>query len=230
MLCQVCFLTEASMHVLDRPPDDPLVETHYCPACYERKYIRLPTGSIVVADDPPSAPPPAFPRLRFAIKDLMLLAGSYAIINAALALFMRSGLVRGTPAQIQAWTIRAFLVANPFFAFFWVEIAILQCLRRLHVHKLTGGQCRFHSKSFSQLIASRMAWEAASPLGRAALVLCLAWPFTWLLWMGLLIPRRAVYFIITRNDPLLTAAVFVLVIWGIWMLLYWGLVASTRQS
>ena len=87
MLCEMCFLAEASVHVLDRPSGDGLDETHYCLDCYDLKYVNPPTGWVMVPDDPPHpAGPPAFPWLRFAIKDLMILAGIFAVMNAALDL------------------------------------------------------------------------------------------------------------------------------------------------
>jgi hypothetical protein len=100
MLCRTCFQSQATFHVLDRPSGDGLVESHYCLACYERRYARPPAGRLAVADDPTkSVAPTAFPLLRFRIKELMLVAAFFALLNAALVLFLRSGLVWVRPAR-----------------------------------------------------------------------------------------------------------------------------------
>jgi hypothetical protein len=136
MICRICFQAQATFHVLDRRSDDRLVESHYCPACYERKYVNPQTGWIAVPDDPPPADPPAFPQLRFTIRDLMILAAGFAVINAILALFLRSGLVGGTPAHVRAVTIRLFLIVNTLFAVFLAWFARYSWIK---LHELTGG-------------------------------------------------------------------------------------------
>ncbi len=230
MLCRMCFQAQATFHVLDGPSDDRLVESHYCPACYESLYVHPPTGSIAVADDPPPADPPAFLWLRFTIRDLMILAAGFAIINAVLVLFMRSGLVGGTPVHVRAVTIRLFLVMNPFFAVFLAEFALYSWIKKLYLHELTGSLPPPELKAIPRNVVWMIAWERATLLGRVFYYLCLTWPFTWFLWFGLLIPRRALYYIATRNDPLLVAAVLCLFLVGVEIALFWGLVASTRRG
>jgi hypothetical protein len=229
MLCRMCFQAEATVHVLDRPSSDGLVESHYCPACYALKYVNPPTRWLVVSDDSLPAPPPAFPRPRFTIRDLMIIAGLFAILNASVALFMRSGLVKGTPARIQEWTTWAFLVANPSFAIFLVEIVILSWLRKMHLHKITGGLPVSQLKAICRLAEWRIAWEGASLLERALLILCSLWPFTWFFWFGFLIPRRTFYFLATKCGPMLVVAALPLIVFGVETFLLWGLVASTRR-
>ena len=229
MLCRMCFQAQATFHVLDRPSGDRLVESHYCPACYERKYINPPTGWIAVPDDPPPTDPPAFPRLRFTIRDLMTLAAGFAIINAVLALFMRSGLVGGTPAHVRAVTIKVFLVMNPFVAVFLAEFALYSWIKKLFLHELTGGLPAPELKAIPRNVMWSIAWERATLLGRVFYYLCLTWPFTWFLWFGLLIARRALYYIATRNDPLLVAAALCSFLVGVEIALFWGLVTSTRR-
>ena len=169
MLCWVCFRAEATIHVLDRPSDDPRVESHYCPACYELKYVNPPTP----------ADPPAFPLSRFTIKGLMIVVAIFALINAALALLTRSGPVQGTPAQFRAWTVKAFLIANPFFAILLVECVTMEWLRRRRLHKITGGVPLPHPAAFNQ-------WEGASPLEYLFGGLGLVWPLVFIL----VFPRR----------------------------------------
>jgi hypothetical protein len=230
MLCRTCFQCQATFHVLDRPSDDGLVESHYCLACYEHLYGRPPTGRLSAADDPPKpADPLAFPRPRFAIKDLMWLAGSFAVLNAALALFMRSGLVQGTPAQVETWTIKAFLIANPFFGVLLAEFALHASLRKRHLHQLSDGVRLPDPKAIPRLVEI-IAWERASLPGRACFILYRMGPllFIWV-WASSWIPRRILYSIAIRNDPWLVAAAAVSLAVGLQVALFWALVASTRR-
>ncbi len=127
MICQMCLQAQATMHLFDRASGDRLVESHYCAACYDLKYA-----------DPP-ARPPAFPRPRFRIKDLMILAGVFAVPNAAIVLIMRSGLVPGTPAQVRDWTMKAFLAFNLGFGILWAYMLLVRWLAAVRSHKMTGG-------------------------------------------------------------------------------------------
>jgi hypothetical protein len=191
--------------------------------------VHPPTGWIAVPDDPPPDLTPAFPRPRFTIKDQMIVAGLFAILNAALALFMRSGLLKGTPAQIQEWTTEAFLIANPSFAIFLVEVVAFSRLRRLHLHQITGGLPPSRLKSICRSVEWRIAWEGASLLERVLLISCVMWPLTWLFWFGLLIPRRALYFITVKCGFWSVAAAFPPIVFGVETFLLWGLVASARR-
>jgi hypothetical protein len=216
--------------VLDRPSDDGLVESHYCLGCYEHRYVRPPTGRLAVVDDPlKPADPPAFPLSRFAIKDMMLIAGFFAVLNAALAAFMRSGLIPGSPAQIDWWAIKASLIVNPFFAILLVESICLSWLRKVHLRKITGDVPLPQLKAIRRLDEWTIAWEGASPRERVLLILCLTWPFTWFYWSCLLIPRWILNAIIDRNDFGLVVAAVPLIVLCIEAFLLWGLVASTRR-
>lgn len=228
MLCRMCFQAEASMHVLDRPSGDGLIETHYCPACYALKYVDPPTGWIAVPDDAPPVLPPAFPMRRFAIRDMMIVAGYFAVLNAALALFVRSGLIRGTPAHVQERTNEVFLVANSACALLLAEIAISSWLRKRHFYKITGG-LRPDQWKGARRFAGRIAWEGASPLERVLLILCLTWPFTWPLWLGLLFHMQVLQRILDRSSPLVFTAALPLIVLGIETVLLWGLVAAARR-
>ncbi len=229
MLCQACFQAEASMHVLDRPSDDRLVESHYCLACYELKYVNPPTGWIAVPDDAPPVLPPAFPMRRFAIRDMMIIAGIFAILNAAIALFLRSGLIKGTPTQLREWTTRAFLVANPSVAIFLAEVTLHTWLRRLHLHQITGGLPPSRLKSICRSVERRIAWEGACPLERALLIACTVWPLTLPIGFAWWIPRRVLSLVIARCDPWLLIAAIPLMIMGVQTVLLCGLIASTRR-
>jgi hypothetical protein len=228
MLCRVCFRAEASMHVLDRPSCDGLIETHYCLACYDLKYVNPPTGWIAVPDDSPPALPPAFPMRRFAIRDMMIVAGFFAVLNAALALFVRSGLIRGTPAHVQERAIEVFLVANSACALLLAEIAIFSWLRKRYFHKITGGSPPDRLKGARRL-TGRIAWEGASPLERVLLILCLTWPFTWLFWLGMLFHMRVLHRILYWTSPLVFTAALPLIVLGIETVLLGGLFAAARR-
>jgi hypothetical protein len=225
MLCRTCFQAQATFHVLDRPSDDGLVESHYCVACYERRYVHPPTGWLAAADGPPGpADAPALPLLRFTIKDLMLIAGFFAILNAALALFMRSGLIMGSPAQIYDRTIKAFLILNPFFAVLLVESVCLSWLRKVHLRKITGNVPRSQLKAIRRPDEWTIAWEGACPLERVLLILCLWWPVTWLVWSLVCIRPIA-----ARYGLGVVAAVLPLVLLCVQALLLSGLVVSARR-
>jgi hypothetical protein len=229
MRCWMCFQAQATFHVLDQPTADGLFESHYCAACYESLYIHPLIGSIAVADDPPPADPAAFPRLRFTIRVLMTLAAGFAIINAVLALFMRSGLVGGTPAHVRDVTIRLFLFVNTLVAVFLVEFSLYTWTNKLFLHELTGGAPRPDLKAFYWNAAWMIAWERATLLRRVFYHLCLTWPFTRFMCLGLLIPRRALYDVAARNDPLLVAVALGSFVVGVEIALCWGLVPSARR-
>jgi hypothetical protein len=127
MLCRMCLEAEATIHMLDRPSAEKVVEADYCPKCYDVKYVNPPDR------------PPAFPRPRFTIKNLMIFAGLFAIPNAAAALIMRSSLITGTPAQIREWTLQAFLFVNIYCGAMAAFGLSLNWLQRAQWHKMTGG-------------------------------------------------------------------------------------------
>jgi hypothetical protein len=222
MLCRMCFRNHATFHVLDRSLDNGLVESHYCLACYEHRYVRSPTGWLAVSGDPPRlADPPAFPLLRFTIKGLMTLAGLFAILNAAVVLVMRSGLIRGTPAQVQDWTTKAFLIANLSLAVLLVELALLVWLRNLHLHKIAGGMSISHWKAIDRNIVWTIAWEEASWLERLLFISNRPWLFLLLLVQCVFMAKRI--------NPWLLIPVALPLMFGIWILLFLSLVASTRR-
>ncbi len=221
MLCRTCFQAQATFHVLDRPSDDGLVESHYCLACYEQKYIHPPTGWLVMADDSRSADTPAFPLSRFTIKELMIVAGFFAVLNAALALFMRSGLIGGSPAQIYDRTIKAFLIVNPFFAIFLVDCVCLSWFWKAHLRKITNDVPLPQLKAIRRLDEWTIGWEGASSLERALLISRL---FAWFFWFAVSIPRIANW-----SDFWLVAAVLPLILLCIEAFLLGGLVISARR-
>jgi hypothetical protein len=221
MLCRTCFRCHATFHVLDRPSDDWLVESHYCLACYEHRDVRSPTGWLALSGDPPRlAAPPAFPLSRFTIKGLMTLAGLFAILNAAVALVMRSGLIRGAPAQVQDWTAKAFLIANSSLAVLLVELALLVWLRKLYLHKIAGGMSISHWKAIDRNFVWRIAWEEASSLERLLLISSRPWLFLPLLVQCV--------FMVKRINPWLFIPVALPLMFGICILLFLSLVVSTR--
>jgi hypothetical protein len=225
MLCRTCFQAQATFHVLDRPSDGGLVESHYCLACYERRYVHPPTGRLAGADDlPRPADRPALPLSGFTIRQLMIVAGSFAFLNAALVLFMRSGLIMGTPAQIGERAIRAFLIVNTFFAILLVQCACLAWFREVQLRKIAGDVHLPQLKAIRGLAGLTIAWEEASPLERGLLILCLSWPFA-----GLFSPVVLIRPLATRYDFWLVAAALPLIMLCGEVLLLWGLVASARR-
>ena len=225
MLCRTCFQAQATYHVLDRPSDDGLVESQYCLACYERRYVHPPACRRAVADaSPRPAAPPAFPLSRLTIRNLMIVAGFFAVLNAALALFVRSGLIMGTPAQIDERAIRAFLIVNPFFAILLVEGTCLSWFRKVHLWKITGDVPPSQLKAIRGLTGWTIAWEEAGRLERGLLILCLSWPFAWFFWsMAWIRPLAA------RYDFRLVAAALPLIFLCVQAFLLWGLVAAARR-
>ncbi len=164
MLCRVCFQSQATFHVLDRPTDEGLVESHYCAACYESRYVHPPTGSIAVAGDPPKpANRPAFPLSRFTIKELMIVTGSSAILNAALALLMRSGVIVGMPGRHDGRAITAFLAVNAVVAILAVQCLCLSWLRNVLLHGIAGDMPAPRRKAIPRLVGWTVAWEEATP-------------------------------------------------------------------
>jgi hypothetical protein len=230
MLCRICFQSQATFHVLDRPSDGGLVESHYCPACYERRYARSPAGRLAAADDPTGpADPPAFPLSRFSLGALMTVAGAFAVLNAALALYLRDTPVVGTPAQVDDRMMKAFLLVNPVFAALVVESACLSWLRRAHLQKITGGAYASRSGGIRRLPEWTIAWEGASRRERAWLILCLAWPLLWLVGFELLGPRRTLFVVVMRHGFWPVAAAHSLIILCGEMILLGGLIAASRR-
>jgi hypothetical protein len=220
MLCRICFRDQAVIHVLDRPSDDPLAESHYCLACYEHRYVHPPTGWIAVLDDPPRPiDPPPFPLSRFPIRGLMIVAGLFAFLNAAVALIMRSPGIRGTPAQVRDWTTKAFLIANPYFAILAVEVVSILWLRKLYLQKIAGGVPFSRLKAIDPNIEWTIAWEGASPLERILYALCRSWPFLPLV--------QIVFMVRSRGGWVFDLALFPLLL-GFWIVLFLGLVVCTR--
>jgi hypothetical protein len=69
----------------------------------------------------------------------MILVALWAVPNAAVAWFMRSGLVIGTSKQLREWTIAAFLAVNLVFAFFGAWFCLMAWLQRVTWYNHTGG-------------------------------------------------------------------------------------------
>ena len=97
---------------------------------------------------------------------MMILAGVFAVPNAAIVLILRSGLIPGTPAQVRDWTMKAFLAVNPSVAIFLAEVILHPWLRGLHLHQITGGLPPSRLKSICRSVERRIAWEGACPLER----------------------------------------------------------------
>lgn len=133
MLCQICLRAAATIHVLDRPPDDPQINSHYCAACHERAYAGRSIGRVVEDD----VPPPFLSRPRFTIRHLMIAAGLSGFLDAFLVLFIRLG-GPGAPAEIDEWTMRAVLFGNVFCAGAIALILAFRWLARWHWYATTG--------------------------------------------------------------------------------------------
>ena len=105
MLCQLCLSKPAMMDVPERLPAGTHAVAHYCPECYEAKYLK------------PSPGPASFPRPRITLKRIMILVAGWSVPNACTAWIMRSGFITGTPQQLREWNIAAFLAVNLVLAF-----------------------------------------------------------------------------------------------------------------
>src|SRR5262249_43055400 len=95
MLCQLCLDKSARISVTDRSSGRPGM-AFYCARCYAAKYVKSPPGA------------GAFPLPQFNIRNILIVVAVWAVPNAAVAWFMRSGYVTGTPDQLREWTILAF--------------------------------------------------------------------------------------------------------------------------
>jgi hypothetical protein len=133
MLCLICQRAEATIHVLDWPPDNPQVESHYCVACHERAYAGGSIGRVVEDD----VPPPLLSRPRFTIRHLMIAAGLSGLLDAFLILLIRL-CGHGTPAEINEWTMRAVLFGNVFCAVCIAMDRAFWWLVRWYVYATTG--------------------------------------------------------------------------------------------
>jgi hypothetical protein len=209
------------IHVRDQPSDDRLAELHYCPACYELEYINPPTGLIAVRAHPPRpADAPPFPLPRFTIRGLMFLTGLFAILNAAVVLVMQSGLIRGSPVQVQDRMTKAFLIVNPYFAVLLVEVVLLVWLQKLYWHKTSGGIPLLHRNTTDGKIELTIARAEASPLERVLFISYRQWLFLMLL--------VECVFTAKRISPWLFIPVVLPLMLAIWILLFLRFVASTR--
>jgi hypothetical protein len=153
MLCLICLRAEATIHVLDWPPDNPQAESHYCAACYGRGLVAGPLDGIAVDD----VPPPFLSRPRFTIRYLMIAAGLSGLLDASLILFIRI-CVRGTPAEIGEWTMRAVLFGNVFCAATATVVLGFRWLGRWHWYAMTGRWV-----TFERLMAATRPTEGAGP-------------------------------------------------------------------
>ena len=69
----------------------------------------------------------------------MIIVGVFVILNAAVALIMRSSLVIGTPMQRRDWTLQAFLLANITSGLMAAYFPSIGWLQKAEWHKRTGG-------------------------------------------------------------------------------------------
>jgi hypothetical protein len=119
---------------------------------------------------------------------------------------------------------------NPVFAVLLVECVCLSWLRGVHLQKFTGDMPAPRRKAIRRRVGWTIAWEEATPRGRALLILGLIWPvYSWLGWLLLLASPRTSYLMATRQDSWLIAAALPLIILGVQAFLLWGFVASARR-
>ncbi len=171
MICQLCLSKPATMRITERLPAGGFAEAKYCLECFEAKYVKPPPG------------PASFPRPRFTIKNFMILVALWAIPNAVVAWFMRSGLVIGTSKQLREWTIAAFLAVNLVFAFFGAWFCLMAWLQRVTWYNQTGGvlpmPARQRVPRKQQLVASLLFIPAAAWLLAAVSLGHWLTPKTW---------------------------------------------------
>lgn len=220
MICQMCLRAEATIHVSDSARDGAPVESHYCRACFPIRSAGRPAG------------PPAFPLSRFTIKGLMIVAGLFAIFNAAIVLLMRSGEAPGAPAEIDGRTLRAVLFANIVFAVLAAGVVAILWLSRVRWFKMTGRWVPLTQPTqlkVERLLAGRAGmptgrWMGASRGERFFFVSEVLWIWLCLFWLT---PGRIRAWF-PGFDLELILAWFLLAAGGT-VLLHLGVVASTRR-
>jgi hypothetical protein len=216
MLCQSCSQAEATIHVSVREPDKPDVDSDYCHACHQ----------LQVTNWPPADPPP-FPLSRFTIKGLMIVAGLFAILNAAVVLVLKRDPFPATAARIPDLTIRALLVGNLGFAVFLSDCLAMSWLEKLARYRKRGKATLMLGRSNRNSIEYVDVWSHASPRERVFLTLLHLYSVTCT--FGFLVqafdPNS---WISGRNLGLLLA--FLLLVFSVWVLLLWGLAASTQRQ
>lgn len=129
VLCRMCQKAEATTRVSVSLPGAPAVEPACCKSC---------SAHLLEHALPPPFPPTLFPRPRFTIRHLMILAGVSGLVHVAIILTVRALVGEGNPAAVRAWTLRVALytdvfgpvLATEFLAFLWFE--------RLRWYKITG--------------------------------------------------------------------------------------------
>jgi hypothetical protein len=126
MLCQLCLENVATRQLTERSHSGGIVRADYCDRCFHAKYVEPPADS------------GRFPTPTFTIKNIMILAGVWAVPNAITAWVFRSGYVTGTPAQVRQWTVDSFLALNLVVGFFVVWLYLLEWLGRVMSYKATG--------------------------------------------------------------------------------------------
>jgi hypothetical protein len=214
MLCQICLRAEATIHVSDPTAGEPPVESDYCHACFHIKYAQ-PTD------------PPEFPLKRFTIKGLMIVTGLFAILNAIVVLYMRSGLVTGTPAQTRDWTLKVLLIHNCCFAAFLGDSLVKSWLKKSARYRMTGGATHTLLRKSNRHPTDHIdVWSSASPRERVFLALLQVWFLVCI--SGFLFPSSDSHSWIIRLNLRSLLALLLLMI-TIWALLLWGLVASMRR-
>jgi hypothetical protein len=127
MLCQLCLENVATRQLTERSHSGGIVRADYCDRCFHAKYVEPPADS------------GRFPRPTFTIKNIMILAGVWAVPNAVAAWVFWSGYVTGTPAQVRQWTVDSFLALNLVVGFFVVWLYLLEWLGQVMWYKRTLG-------------------------------------------------------------------------------------------
>jgi hypothetical protein len=216
MLCQICLQAEATIHVSICSSSETPVESDYCHACYQIKD----------ADRAP-ADPPVFPLSRFTIRDLMIVAGLFAILNAAIVLYMRSGQISGPPVRIGDRMPKVLVIVNLVFAVYLSEFVVMRWFKEYIWHKKAGGTIRTAPWGPDRRATEPTdVWSEASPREQIFLSLLHAW-FS-LCFVVVLFPTLGTDSWVLRLNfgPFLTLLLTVI---GVWILLIWGLVDSTRR-
>jgi hypothetical protein len=182
VICRMCNQAEATTRVSVPLPGVRPVEAPCCKPC---------SAHLLGHAQPPPYRPTLFPRPRFTIRHLMILAGVSGFVHIAIILLVRICVGPGNPAGIRAWTLRMALftdvfgpvLAAEFLAFWWFE--------RLRWYRITGRWVPLKRLAAEQaLLAPALGreWRWAS------------WNVYALRFFSLLLLVQSVYWLLSQKD------------------------------
>ena len=124
MICELCRLTAATMHVTERLPLGGFRECHYCWDCWE-------------ANESGRSPDQIWPRPKVRLRSILFVVIGFAVSNFVAVWVIRNLPIARSPEQLKA-TIYALLMVNSCFAVFVVHRFAATWLRQVIWYKKTG--------------------------------------------------------------------------------------------